>query len=116
MCGMKQRSVMVIAKIVGGDREDLSGFEDESVDELVSLGSHLQSGRMVAECNRVLKPNGILRLGAPNASVETLRTAWGRRLEQLGFTPVEDYAYDYGPNKIPYTILSWKKPEQKKRT
>ncbi len=99
---------------VHGDRADIP-FEDESFDELVSLGSYANEGSNVSEFRRVLKPGGILRLGVGAQNAQDVINTWGVRLKRLGFTFVEEQRQDYkyfGGKKHPgmdYVVLVFRK-------
>ena len=79
---------------VPGDRTEMP-FEDESFDELVSLGSFADEGRVIAEFQRVLRPGGILRLGTTAKNAQIVMDNWGVRLKRLGFTLLEDQIQRY---------------------
>ena len=99
---------------VHGDRADVP-FEDESFDELVSLGSHANEGKIISEFRRVLKPGGILRLGVGAQNAQDLMNTWGTRLKRLGFTFVEEQIQKYkyvqrkGRQGTDYVVLVFRK-------
>lgn len=108
------------AHLIQGDRTDMSEIPDESIDELVALGSHAQEGKIVSEFRRVLAPGGILRLGTPTKSLPELMSGWGVRLQRLGFTelPSQKREYDYSSRPdipeatIPYTVVTFQKGDK----
>jgi len=99
---------------VRGDRAEMP-FEDESFDELVSLGSFADEGKVISEFRRVLRPGGILRLGTPAQNVQKMMDSWGTRLKRLGFTFIEEQVqkYRYAQRKdlsgTDYVVLVFRK-------
>ncbi|OGY86730.1 MAG: hypothetical protein A2233_05660 [Candidatus Kerfeldbacteria bacterium RIFOXYA2_FULL_38_24] len=89
------------AHLIQGDRADMSGIADESIDELVALGTHAREGKVVSEFRRVLAPGGLLRLGVPTNGLPELMSTWGVRLQRLGFTELSDQQQEYNYSSRP---------------
>ncbi len=105
------------ACLIEGDRADMSGIADGSIDELVALGTHAREGRVISEFRRVLAPGGILRLGVTRSGLQYLISTWGMRLKRLGFyeltSEMQEYKYrprlDIPESEIDYVVVTFRK-------
>ncbi len=50
-------------QVFNGDRKELVGIDNESIDELVALGTFGEPQETLPEFSRVLRPEGVLLIG-----------------------------------------------------
>jgi ubiquinone/menaquinone biosynthesis C-methylase UbiE len=104
-------------KLVHGDRANLIGVDNESIHELVALGSHGEDDpNMVKEFDRVLQPGGLLCLGVGKNFEQQLLLTLGQQLRTRGYDVLqtERLEYNYFPSvdapHNPYVVITFKKP------
>ncbi|NQV89862.1 hypothetical protein HQ487_00470 [Candidatus Uhrbacteria bacterium] len=120
--GMSERTVWKQAKeeygdrvfLYQGDRTDLHQIANNSMDELVALGTYGRNGKAVREFDRVLKEGGKLLLGTNTSNEQALRESWGARLERRGYQelPSKTKRYTHKGNtsaESPFIVLVWQK-------
>lgn len=106
-------------QLVHGDRAALD-LPDNSIDELIALGSYSQKAEEAKEFDRVLVKGGLLRLGVGAIHLPVIERTWGVKLEELGYTRVaeETIQYEYFPASFPegmdlsYVVVTYKKSEK----
>ena len=81
-------------QIVEGDREDIP-FRETTFDEVVSLGSFAVTQKQITEVDRVLKSEGLLRLGMCRDARIQIQRDLGGQLRDLGYSlrPVSEHKY-----------------------